>query len=89
MRCDECGQLLHSPIDLDALRSELVERAKTMRWAMLAIVAMLALNFLLFRGVGAIVAVAPIAWFGNNFLRWRVVRARLRRHEPADREGYR
>jgi hypothetical protein len=72
VNCDGCGHPLGVRPDFDAMRDEY-------ELAAAAIVAMVALNVLLFGGAGYIIATAPIGWLAWSWMRFRVLKRALAR----------
>ena len=77
--CDGCGQALHEPVDLDALRDERDERKKNIVFALVGIVGMLVLNIAFFGGAAFIITTAPLGWLIWSWIRFRALCQRLAR----------
>lgn len=79
-RCDACDELLDARIDPIALHAELRLRRLQIALSVGAIVAMVALNGLLFGGAGYVIALAPCGWLGYGVMRYRAVARAIALH---------
>jgi hypothetical protein len=77
--CDSCKQVLNERPNFDEMRIERSRRKRDMGLSLLAIVAMLVLNLVVFRGGGVILLTAPIVWFATSWIRYRALTRRLAR----------
>ena len=73
VRCDGCDHVLGNAPDWHALGVELRTLRNRMWMGVAAFVAMVALNVLVFQGVGFVLAVAPLGWIIHSWNRRRHV----------------
>lgn len=75
--CDRCGHALGTDPDWEGMKTALPRLRLHIVLALLVVVAMLALNLVLFQGVGFIIALAPLGWLSFSIYRHHVLRGRL------------
>lgn len=85
--CDSCGQAIHAPLDLGALRDERETQKRTIAIALFVIAAMLALNVAFFGGGAYVIATAPLAWLIWTWIRFRALSQRLSRASNRKERG--
>jgi hypothetical protein len=79
--CEDCGHRLGTAPDWGALKDELSTLRKRMLLGVVALVAMLAFNWWLLYGGGAILALAPLGWLIFSAYRYRLITKHLKRHQ--------
>jgi hypothetical protein len=82
VQCDRCEHALGTEPNWEALRAELPQLKGKIVLGFVSLVAIIALNILVFGGAGYIVLLAPIGWIIFSAYRHVVLSAQLRGAEP-------
>ncbi|MBX3261462.1 MAG: hypothetical protein KIS78_25740 [Labilithrix sp.] len=85
--CDGCGQALHAPLNLGALRDERDAQKRNIVLAVVVIAVMLALNVAFFGGGAYVIATAPLGWLIWTWIRFRALSRRLARASERKERG--
>jgi hypothetical protein len=81
--CERCGHRLGTPVDLPAMRREMTEFKRHVLLGVLALLAMLALNWFFLFPVGGVLLIAPLGWIFWGGAKYRHRSSFLRRVEAS------